>query len=1088
MGNITFDWLVRSSQLFVKALDQQHKYGCLLAVLPDPVRKEISDWVIENVQDEHLFTPDSRELRPHCTILYGFRTDDEETVQALRALLTRHGPISLTLGMQLSTFPAGKDGTPLIVEVDSSDLHELNATLRRSFDAEVKFPEYKPHLTLAYLTEEAAGLYAEERPPFLGTFMQLDQVEWASAAGDRETIPLSMFAAVGGFFDKAAGEPCQPGETSAQTECVSESGENARKPKVQREKLEGKRVTSGLKKRQSYEFEGATVESNDSEIKVDGKTVGRTNLLTTTGLPGVGFTSDLIIDKEYRGLGLGHQLYHNLVSQAREMGLEVLFSDNVRKPATDKIWQALGGTRVTQQEAGIPKDYWGSGDRWKLVITEPLSWEKTLIIRSLDLDSPLVSSVLRASFKSSFVSPFRNRDKAMSWLNDGGGGALVPPPSRGVRGADLPRWLVFTVDGQRIEVRAVTERAARDWADKAGYSVHRVEAVKSLESSPFCGRKDLFDDPIKVHLPDLKQHEDYTCGAAAMEAICEFFGVGPETEDDFVQLLRSDPDEGTPPERILALARRLGLQVDSENGRDLNWVRAQLDQERPVLVLIQAWYDDYERADYVNDEDGHYVVAVGYDAGHVYFEDPSLKGDRGYIANAEFEARWHDEARGQRYERWGAVIWKPHTYERIKSSPFCERKRLSALMKSSPFTWRTKDQGQPCKQGETSARTECVPLSGEVAERGSLKDKPQRRAGAKPKASRGQMAGAKRVGTGKDAKVVMADGTAAPKHITPAMVAPQWTEVQVSLDPKSDVLVTGRDAKGRGKAVYSDKFHMKTAAWKFAKTEEGLRKFDQINQQNQKNCKSKDQATREAADCTWLLQEQGTRPGGEGDTKGYAKFYEQPFGPENVVGEVTIDAKGKQKSTVKLKFGEQGIPVRDIGAAEQLMQRRDEGKSIEDARYWLQSFGATTLEARHVVEAEDGVRLQFMGKEGVWHDHKVRSPELAKMLLERKKTAGQRGGKLFETNAEKLRKYVGTLDGGKFVSKDMRTMLANRLALAEIDQQPDCCADEKSYKAAVKGVAEKVSRVLGNDPAMALKAYIDPSVFGVWKANCKECE
>lgn len=403
--------------------------------------------------------------------------------------------------------------------------------------------------------------------------------------------------------------------------------------------------------------------------------------------------------------------------------------------------------------------------------------------------------------------------------------------------------------------------------------------------------------------------------------------------------------------------------------------------------------------------------------------------------------------------------------------------------------YMTKDKGGPCQQGETSAQTGCIPSEGE-ASAGSGKQpeqqKPkQRRSGEKPKAVRGSMAEAVRQGKGKEAKVILADGNPAPKHITPAMVPPQWVNVQVSTDPKADVLVTGRDAKGRVKVVYSDKFHMRTAAWKFAKTEEGLRKFEQINAENQKNRRHKDPRVREAADCTWLMQEQGTRPGGEADTKGYANLYDQSF---EVVGEVTADAKGKKKSTVKLKFEGREIPVRDIGAAEQITQRRQSGEGLEDARYWLQSFGATTLEPRHVVEAEDGVRLQFMGKESVWHDHLIRDPKLAEMLLERKRQATERGGKLFQTDADKLRNYVGTLDGGKFRSKDMRTMLANRLAIKEISGNPDCCRDEKDYKAAVKSVAEKVSGVLGNDPAMALKAYIDPAVWVQWKANCQGCE
>lgn len=41
-------------------------------------------------------------------------------------------------------------------------------------------------------------------------------------------------------------------------------------------------------------------------------------------------------------------------------------------------------------------------------------------------------------------------------------------------------------------------------------------------------------------------------------------------------------------------------------------------------------------------EDGHYVVAIGYDEKYIYFEDPSILGGIGYIPKSEFLRRWHD--------------------------------------------------------------------------------------------------------------------------------------------------------------------------------------------------------------------------------------------------------------------------------------------------------------------------------------------------------------------------------------------------------------------------------------------------------------
>ena len=290
---------------------------------------------------------------------------------------------------------------------------------------------------------------------------------------------------------------------------------------------------------------------------------------------------------------------------------------------------------------------------------------------------------------------------------------------------------------------------------------------------------------------------------------------------------------------------------------------------------------------------------------------------------------------------------------------------------------------------------------------------------AKAKATRGEMISATRQGKGKDATLSVAGGQPVPEHIKPLIgrIPPAWSDVKISTSPDVDLLVTGKDAKGRSQSIYRDDFHMKNAAIKFARNREGLEKHDIMYKQNLAGLKSSNPATREAAAATWLMFEQGTRVGGAGDTGAKVKAY-----------------------------------------------------------------GASTLEGRHVVPQEDGsVWLQFVGKEGVKHDHKIRNPDLAKELVRRSKEAGP-NGKIFNTNEGLVSKHVKTLDGGKFTPKDLRTIRANNLAIQTIKDTPPP-KNLKEYKSAVKTVAEKVSGVLGNKPAQALESYIDPNVFSVWRSN-----
>jgi DNA topoisomerase-1 len=153
--------------------------------------------------------------------------------------------------------------------------------------------------------------------------------------------------------------------------------------------------------------------------------------------------------------------------------------------------------------------------------------------------------------------------------------------------------------------------------------------------------------------------------------------------------------------------------------------------------------------------------------------------------------------------------------------------------------------------------------------------------------------------------------------------------------------------------------------------------------------------------------------------------------------------------------------------------------SERDTRARTKAYGATTLEGRHVQVENGRVILDFIGKEGVHLRIPVEDPAVAKMLLARKERAGP-NGKLFQTNDAQLRQFVASLDGGGFLTKDFRTALGTATALEMVRAQPTRAATMKEYKRRVKEVAEAVSRRLGNTPAMALKAYIDPTVFVAW--------
>lgn len=166
------------------------KKGCLMAALPEGVRKELTDWAAEHVLEDHLGIG-GREASPHVTVLHGFPPDfPEEEVEWLTDYLKNFGPLRLTLG-GLGLFRGNDDGDVLKLEVDSPDLHELHHELKELFYVETKFPEFLPHVTLAYLDPAAADLYVEEAHPFAGREVLVEETVFSSAAKVRTTMPLS---------------------------------------------------------------------------------------------------------------------------------------------------------------------------------------------------------------------------------------------------------------------------------------------------------------------------------------------------------------------------------------------------------------------------------------------------------------------------------------------------------------------------------------------------------------------------------------------------------------------------------------------------------------------------------------------------------------------------------------------------------------------------------------------------------------------------------------------------------------------------------------------------------------------------------
>jgi DNA topoisomerase-1 len=150
------------------------------------------------------------------------------------------------------------------------------------------------------------------------------------------------------------------------------------------------------------------------------------------------------------------------------------------------------------------------------------------------------------------------------------------------------------------------------------------------------------------------------------------------------------------------------------------------------------------------------------------------------------------------------------------------------------------------------------------------------------------------------------------------------------------------------------------------------------------------------------------------------------------------------------------------------------------------SFGLSTLRPEHVRTRGGCVLLEFTGKSGVEHTRSVGDGEVCAVLrdLKRRRRGEER---LFaywdrsrrtwrEIRAGAINDYLREISGEQMTAKDFRTWHGTVKAAAELaatGPQPTAAKRRKAVAEALHEVAD----MLGNTPAVARSAYVDPRVI-----------
>jgi DNA topoisomerase IB len=179
---------------------------------------------------------------------------------------------------------------------------------------------------------------------------------------------------------------------------------------------------------------------------------------------------------------------------------------------------------------------------------------------------------------------------------------------------------------------------------------------------------------------------------------------------------------------------------------------------------------------------------------------------------------------------------------------------------------------------------------------------------------------------------------------------------------------------------------------------------------------------------------------------------------------------------------------RVLAAAVRLLDRgflRIGGESYAEDN---ESYGLATMLKEHAtVDPNDAINFDFTGKSGIRHVRYVMDGPVAEIVRQLKRRRGG-GDELLAYRAENgrwrdikspdIRGYVKETAGEEYTAKDFRTWAGTVLAavtLAATD--PERRKVKSQNKRMISHAVKQVAYFLGNTPAVARSAYIDPRVF-----------
>lgn len=178
-----------SAFLEQKNQSKQYDFSTVLFLLPKKLAKSVYDWGVDHVLDRDVYHEDGdygRESEMHVTVLYGIHDiDSKNTSEVLKDTKS----FKVTLG-KITAFTISPKYDVLKIEVNSPTLHKIHKKIKNEMDVTSKFPDYRPHVTIAYLKKGKSEKYVGN-DVFDGLEFTIDNLMFSSRLGTKTPIRLN---------------------------------------------------------------------------------------------------------------------------------------------------------------------------------------------------------------------------------------------------------------------------------------------------------------------------------------------------------------------------------------------------------------------------------------------------------------------------------------------------------------------------------------------------------------------------------------------------------------------------------------------------------------------------------------------------------------------------------------------------------------------------------------------------------------------------------------------------------------------------------------------------------------------------------